>query len=248
MTATVDLSAVVGVIENARATAGRLVTQSNGTAIDLTALPRVFAEIDTATAALRDVALQVPQVWGRLELTPEARQSQADTLIDAAQASVDAHLAGAQQVVESLQATLERLALPARPEPADAAQTAELSAMKDDLRMLLDASAADRISDTMCDQLERYIAAGNALGVWLLGADDWPDMYYRSRNAPNEATKYAGFVPGLLAQGGDPDGALARRVLDAVTGPSGLVHALTAARYVAQKRLEELRQLRRSSL
>jgi hypothetical protein len=83
MTATVDLSAVVGVIENARATAGRLVTQSNGTAIDLTALPRVFAEIDTATAALRDVALQVPQVWGRLELTPEARQSQADTLIDA---------------------------------------------------------------------------------------------------------------------------------------------------------------------
>lgn len=157
--------------------------------------------------------------------------------IAATRATAEAELTLARTGTARLTEALRKLSLPQRPTTVD---EGALSGLKEDLRMVTDSLTADDVPTFLLDELQRRQIAGDALGVWLLGASDWPRLLLSSRGV-TEMALYDGLVPGVLAAGApDEDLEAARSILRALEAPSGLAGALVSLSTIVRWRLDDL--------
>ncbi len=118
-------------------------------------------------------------------------------------------------------------------------EEAAIAGLKGDLRMVLDATPTAAVPDELLAQLKRYQSAGNELGIWLLGASDFPELYLRSRGLDDDM----GFklrLPDVLAGivGDSSTRRLASDLLAIIDGPTGMLGAVVAMQQAILMRLD----------
>jgi hypothetical protein len=235
--------------DTATTTAGHI-SISEASALRVKACPElrgIFADLDAGVAAMTTAEIGVSTAWGDQRFTIQARQESATTALAQGQAASDAAFASAERRATALQAQLAALVLPARPQPADAAQEGALANLRSDLKMLFDGAGAEGagLAKVIADELARRKAAGDDLAVWLLAGSGWTDTYLRSRRDDVACITFGQQVTKVLTPvdtGGDQ--AAARRLLDVMAGPKGVTGAIAQIRVWAAMRLDELTRFR----
>ena len=203
-----------------------------------------FAAADAFRAELADVAGRVAIVATDPRWAPAERDRQVSEIITTARATIDGHLASMTSLAEEISVGLRRLATPARPEPVDALQYAELGARENRMRLVLDSLPVDAVRARLEEYLREAVLAGDQLGVWHLVASGWPDAVLEARGVLDRAT-----WPQRAAEIAEPAlGADARRaavLLAAVNAQYGLQNAVFAARQAVRLRFDDLARSRR---
>jgi len=129
------------------------------------------------------VALQNP------DLNDVAIERKYRPIITSAVSEARAAMDRAAANITKLEKTLTAATKPPMPGGSDVQM--QLLNMKNDFKMLFDSIPAAALLDTMVEELEGRIRAGDQVGIYLLGADRWPVLYLQSRDEHTQAMQYA---------------------------------------------------------
>ena len=143
----------------------------------------VFDVIANAKNQAVNVALQNP------DLNDAAIERKYRPIITSAVSEARAAMDRAAANIAKLEKTLAAATKPSMPGGSDVQM--QLLNMKNDFKMLFDSIPAAALLDTMVEELEGRIRAGDQVGIFLLGADRWPALYLQSRNEPAQAMRYS---------------------------------------------------------
>lgn len=192
-----------------------------------------FGHLDVAQKAATAAIAGAHAAYGQAMYVPDVRVANAQAVITEARSVVDDRLAAAERSIATIVTAAKRVSLPTRG-PGDAAlQEAQLANIRSDVRMVLDAMPAAQVRNELVKELERRVAVGDTLGVWLLAGDSgWTESYLRSRGLDEHVFEWQVKAAQVLAPDGDDDGKLARRILSVVDTPRGLAGAVAAMRHI----------------
>jgi len=116
------------------------------------------------------------------DLTPDARDRRIVTISDTAWTKITSVSTSVLDTTAKILDDLRGLVYPTRPTPADAAQEAALTGLKQDVRMSLDPlDSGDDAVRRIGELLARALANNDALASWLLAASDWTTDYMTAR-------------------------------------------------------------------
>ena len=116
------------------------------------------------------------------DLTDQARNTRAQSVITQYRAVFDAQAQAASTSLTSVLETAAKACQPARPQPEDALQEARIAGIKSDLTMLL----ANRVeAGALVEEVGEYLTAAlnrdDKLAVWVVAGSGWLDLYIRAR-------------------------------------------------------------------
>ena len=150
-------------------------------------------------------------------------------------------LATATAAADALAVKLNRLAVAPRPATTDPVlQEAQVSAIKADVAMVLDRCSTANLATTTAGLIADFASQGDDLAVWLLASSTWPAMYFQSRGVALDSLTC--LIPKALGGADDPEMVLARQILAAFDGRSGLRALIVIAIALAQVGETDLRK------
>jgi hypothetical protein len=250
---------VLQVIDNARLTIARELGDQTGfepnvnavaPSFDSAAMKQVwlawrdiFGTWATVKVELGAMHAKVAQVVADDRFVPDEQRRLMGETMAAGRPAIDAAMTTITTKVTAVRSELERMALPPRPQPADATQEARLANTRSDVEMVLVGASDAEANDRLVELLEHYLATGDELGVWFIGASDWPIL--RLRGSEPQRLLFSSRVGEVLAKA--PTAALdpkARRMLGVVTGPRGLEGAVMSMQHLVRVGLDAVANYR----
>ncbi|MCG0276629.1 MAG: hypothetical protein L5655_10850 [Thermosediminibacteraceae bacterium] len=151
--------------------------------LPITLRQKFEAEKEKITRELDECRKKIEVIKSDVDLTKEAQQRRISEVIANSRKAVDDSITNLIKLVQDAKAQAEKELTPAKPEAID---QGTLLNLKSDLRMVLDSLEPRQAIARMAEALEQFIAEGDTLGIWLLGASNWPKLYAESRKVNAE--------------------------------------------------------------
>ena len=174
-------------------------------------------------------------------MAPLARRLMMSNAANDVSNTIAALLATATAAADALAVKLTKLALPPRPPATDLVlQEAQLAATKSDVQMFLDRVTSPNLASQTAALIADYASQGDDLAVWLLTGSPWPALYFKSRGV--ELDDLTSQIPKAIGGVDDPEQVLARQILAAFDGRSGLRALIVVAIALANVGAADLRR------
>ena len=202
------------------------------------AIETIIASFDAADDALEQAGSTITNAG---LMAPLARRLMMSNAANDVSNTIAGLLATATAAADALAVKLTKLALPPRPPASDAVlQEAQLAATKGDVQMVLDRVTAPNLASQAAALIADYASQGDAIAVWMLTGSPWPALYFKSRGV--ELDDLTPLIPKAIGGVDDPDQLLARQILAAFDGRSGLRALIAIAVAIANVGATDLRR------
>ena len=235
------LQQLIGVVDRVRSNTSRVMIGDSAPVVTVRPLlASLFSNFDELTASLSGLVGKVALVLTDPRWAPAEAARQARELVDGARGDLDVNLQAMRAAADTAIARLVPLGVPARPEPIDAVQVAELTRREGQYRMLLDGLQITELLPRLVRLLREAVAAGDAVAVWHLAGTDWAELYLESRGTPERSAQWCQQAADLLIPALGQDGRIARQLLDVFEGQYGLRAVLQVAETYVHHRLDDI--------
>ena len=202
------------------------------------AIQTIISSFDAADAALEQAASTITN--SGINAPRAMRQLMAKAATDVSN-TIAGLLATATSTADALAAKLTKMTMVSRPPASDLVlQEAQISATKTDILMVLDRSTSSNLASTTADLIADYASQDDVLAVWILTASPWMALYFKARGV--DLDDLTCLIPNAVGGVDNPEQVLARQVLDAFSGRSGIRALVVIAGAIANLAANDLRK------